>query len=1167
MAVTTTVRSVTYAGDGATNSWSVGFRVLAKADLVLTRIAASGAETAVGQSDFDFAPLSDGGGTVTYPIGSDLPSGVHLRIERVVSLKQPTEFANQGGYFARAMENAADRLAMADQQQQAALDRSLKTAVGAEPIADIPNVATRAGMLFAWDEDGQPSVADIDDFRGQPGPPGGSAADVGLWSDIPDMSIGEEIDRISVRGRVRVGDPAAGKFLSRRIATDPTPANPDGVVVALDSDVADADGHYWRWEDGQAFCPEMFADDAQADALAAFTAMHDLVNYYGGGRCHGQPGAVYSFPNAYVTVGAFTSRSFRRRDGRTVTYPAPAKAVGVARDPHLACVDFYEFDGRGCRLVMDGAFNLTAADYANGYRKRDTRTVFEVWKSRNVALKDFSWDGQWRLQTTDTGAAGECYSYFSRWTGCAHVRWENLYLHDGAQDAAAMAHRNRASLDGIALATTESYPEPDQSTAEVYDPAGIMWDVVIRNCVIDGFRRQGLSPVGVGFKDLEHDLPGLTVENTTIRNIGRYAGTAPRWPAGGVTDGSIKWQWRGFPPRLALDFEPVRVSGYQVGDVFLSNVHMLNCIGGFVGAVGSWGRTRVEQSIAASAVNVAANSFTRAGLTLPRVRPGGIPPKIRVWSDGTLPGGLQACTDYYLIKLSTTDWKLAVSPEKALVGTAIDITSQGSGNHWFAWVDTPPNVGKITMRGCVGVHPPDGSLLPFQVSCELLDVQGCSLHNASGTALFGPNAVYRERQVFRGNRMSFVRLALDVDSYNALKTQDLALSGFDADTDVLTLMKLNPDPVDALAHPIVPSDDGLGKYEYVPVKVRSTIALPAPLKELTTYWMTRTGANTRKFSYTEQDARNGAYIDFTSTGSGVFTYYRDAGSEYDFSGNTFVQQARYLEFDGATDVDLATGAIAIPMPDRQEGTAVGEHFKIVPVTTDAVIPTGWDDDTTYYAFQAYDDPAHVYLAATSPAATAQTAVKPTALGSGRLRLAQTNTTHMLDLLDSNCSFHGNRLSVDATCMEPVTATLVNVAGVTDYGGNVYETNLTGAGFHRAAYARTPGGGAADTFRGNFQSTGLTGFQTLTTRALSTTLTLTPTVSIAAGTHGQETLAVAGALAGDAGAFTPPAFVAGLLPLSWKSAADGQVTLHWANTSAGPLTPGAGSYTLTGVRTK
>jgi len=50
-------------------------------------------------------------------------------------------------------------------------------------------------------------------------------------------------------------------------------------------------------------------------------------------------------------------------------------------------------------------------------------------------------------------------------------------------------------------------------------------------------------------------------------------------------------------------------------------------------------------------------------------------------TDGTLPGGLSLSTDYFLIPVTDTDFKLALSSENAAAGIFIDITDTGAGTH------------------------------------------------------------------------------------------------------------------------------------------------------------------------------------------------------------------------------------------------------------------------------------------------------------------------------------------------------------------------------------------------------------------------------------------------------------------------------------------------------
>ncbi len=60
--------------------------------------------------------------------------------------------------------------------------------------------------------------------------------------------------------------------------------------------------------------------------------------------------------------------------------------------------------------------------------------------------------------------------------------------------------------------------------------------------------------------------------------------------------------------------------------------------------------------------------------------------RTRLTTTTTLPAGLSLATDYYVIRLSDTTFKLATSYANAVAGTAIDITSTGTGTHTISWL-------------------------------------------------------------------------------------------------------------------------------------------------------------------------------------------------------------------------------------------------------------------------------------------------------------------------------------------------------------------------------------------------------------------------------------------------------------------------------------------------
>ncbi len=60
--------------------------------------------------------------------------------------------------------------------------------------------------------------------------------------------------------------------------------------------------------------------------------------------------------------------------------------------------------------------------------------------------------------------------------------------------------------------------------------------------------------------------------------------------------------------------------------------------------------------------------------------------RVRLTTTTTLPAGLALATDYYVIRLSDTTFSLATTYANAVAGTAIDITTTGTGTHTISWL-------------------------------------------------------------------------------------------------------------------------------------------------------------------------------------------------------------------------------------------------------------------------------------------------------------------------------------------------------------------------------------------------------------------------------------------------------------------------------------------------
>lgn len=60
--------------------------------------------------------------------------------------------------------------------------------------------------------------------------------------------------------------------------------------------------------------------------------------------------------------------------------------------------------------------------------------------------------------------------------------------------------------------------------------------------------------------------------------------------------------------------------------------------------------------------------------------------RVRLTTTTTLPAPLATATDYYVIRISDTTFKLATSYANAIAGTAINLTTTGTGTHTITWL-------------------------------------------------------------------------------------------------------------------------------------------------------------------------------------------------------------------------------------------------------------------------------------------------------------------------------------------------------------------------------------------------------------------------------------------------------------------------------------------------
>ncbi len=186
MTLSTSISRNDYIGTGSADTFAYDFMILDQAHLIVSvQNTLNAISTLTLGSDYTVTGVGEsGGGDVILTAGA-LANNYRISIRRVVPLTQPTSIRNQGQFFAATHEETFDRLTMENQQQQDEIDRSLKfpetEQIGESPISaplfsEIPPAASRAGLVLAFDADGNPTAISA--------VPVGSAAFSAFWLAI-----------------------------------------------------------------------------------------------------------------------------------------------------------------------------------------------------------------------------------------------------------------------------------------------------------------------------------------------------------------------------------------------------------------------------------------------------------------------------------------------------------------------------------------------------------------------------------------------------------------------------------------------------------------------------------------------------------------------------------------------------------------------------------------------------------------------------------------------------------------------------------------------------------------------------------------------------------------------------------------------------------------------
>jgi hypothetical protein len=156
MSISSEVSRNNYTGNGSVNEYDYTFKILDDDHLIVTVRNTSDVEaTLTKATDYTVVGVGvSGGGSITlvssgqaWLTGGNLTTGYVISIRRVIPVTQTTDIRNQGDFYPEAHEDAFDKLAMQNQQQQDELDRTPKMAESVDP-ADFDNTFP-AGIVGA----------------------------------------------------------------------------------------------------------------------------------------------------------------------------------------------------------------------------------------------------------------------------------------------------------------------------------------------------------------------------------------------------------------------------------------------------------------------------------------------------------------------------------------------------------------------------------------------------------------------------------------------------------------------------------------------------------------------------------------------------------------------------------------------------------------------------------------------------------------------------------------------------------------------------------------------------------------------------------------------------------------------------------------------------------
>lgn len=180
MTIATSTGRVQYNGNGATVLFTVPFYFLDNSHLQVVVTSSAGVDsTKVLTTDYTVSGAGNpAGGSITMLSAPAI--GEKLAIIRSIPITQTTDLVDNDPLPAEVLETSLDKAAMIDQQLAEKLDRALIMSAGTTVSGQLPDAATRADKLLAFDASGNPTVVV---------PPTGTAA--ALQVDLASTAAGK----------------------------------------------------------------------------------------------------------------------------------------------------------------------------------------------------------------------------------------------------------------------------------------------------------------------------------------------------------------------------------------------------------------------------------------------------------------------------------------------------------------------------------------------------------------------------------------------------------------------------------------------------------------------------------------------------------------------------------------------------------------------------------------------------------------------------------------------------------------------------------------------------------------------------------------------------------------------------------------------------------------